>query len=345
MAEFDKMRFEGNVLVHYASPLKPWLNDYDNPIFQEKYIALYNEMKNKEYSIDTIDIIIPVYNSRDTLPKTLASIETQKNLSGVSIYVIDDCSSEKYDDIIEYYKQYLDIYYYRLDKKSNFGVARNLGMKKSKGKYITFIDSGNVLYNSNSLNTLLTGALEVDVLRTDVIEEQLIGVKRYTPLNTSLHGKVYKRSFIDDNELEFSDTSSKEDIGFNITTDLLGATYNDIYEATYIKCNNDNGVTANKYNQDEEMINYAKNIASAIEHVNKRIKNKLALGIKALNYMRDIYYISQNASNTKTYVEVGEYNKKIFNVIKASKLKDEYIRMAITDENFYNYYMDINNNF
>ena len=58
-----------------------------------------------------------------------------------------------------------------------------------------------------------------------------------------------------------------------------------------------------------------------------------------------MYNISQNASCNEVYVKVGEYNKQIFKVIKEAKINDNYIRMAITEEGFYNYFMDINKSF
>ena len=46
-----------------------------------------------------VDIIIPVYNSRDTLSRTLASITYQNTNYDFKVTIIDDSSDEAYDDI------------------------------------------------------------------------------------------------------------------------------------------------------------------------------------------------------------------------------------------------------
>ena len=76
-----------------------------------------------------IDIIIPLYNSK-TIWYTLASIAYQTD-TDVTVTVVDDCSSKEYDysKMIEFYQQFLNLQYIRLEKNSGPGVARQKGIE------------------------------------------------------------------------------------------------------------------------------------------------------------------------------------------------------------------------
>lgn len=87
-----------------------------------------------------LSIIIPVYNSDKYLAYCLDSIVGQKGIE-YEIILIDDGSNDNSPIICdEYSKKYDKV---RVYHKPNGGVssARNLGIEKSKGKWITFIDS------------------------------------------------------------------------------------------------------------------------------------------------------------------------------------------------------------
>ena len=64
-----------------------------------------------------IDIIIPMYNARTTIERTLESILKQGNEEIINVYLIDDSSDDSYDDVVEKYDQLLSINYQRLNKK------------------------------------------------------------------------------------------------------------------------------------------------------------------------------------------------------------------------------------
>ncbi len=89
---------------------------------------------------DLISVVVPVYNVQKYLKKCINSIvgQSYKNLQ---IILIDDGSTDDSGIICdEYAKKYQNI---EVVHKKNGGLsdARNVGIKKSKGKYITFIDS------------------------------------------------------------------------------------------------------------------------------------------------------------------------------------------------------------
>lgn len=111
-----------------------------------------------------VSIIIPVYNTEPFLNDCLTSLVNQ-NLKNYEIIIINDGSTDGSVDIInDFIKRYPFIKYYEQSNKGQ-GAARNLGFKKSSGKYIYFMDSDDYIEN-NSLQILYNLAIssELDLI-------------------------------------------------------------------------------------------------------------------------------------------------------------------------------------
>ena len=99
-----------------------------------------------------ISIIVPVYNAQDYLRRCVNSILSQ-TYRDIEVILIDDGSTDKSGGICDTFAL--------LDERAkvfhipNCGVssARNLGISKAKGEWITFIDSDDWL-NKDALETL-----------------------------------------------------------------------------------------------------------------------------------------------------------------------------------------------
>lgn len=87
-------------------------------------------------------IIIPTYNRSNLITSTIQSVLTQ-TYPHFEIIIVDDASTDDTEEVI---KKNTDkrIFYY---KKSNEerAAARNYGISKANGEYITFLDSDDVL--------------------------------------------------------------------------------------------------------------------------------------------------------------------------------------------------------
>lgn len=85
-----------------------------------------------------VSIIIPTYNSGNTLEKCLKSVQAQ-SYSVYEVIVVDNFSS---DATINTARKFGAI---TLRRKCSPTLARNIGIENSTGKYILFIDSDQVL--------------------------------------------------------------------------------------------------------------------------------------------------------------------------------------------------------
>lgn len=98
-----------------------------------------------EYSYK-MSVVVPVYNAEKYLEACLESLvhQTMNDLD-YEVLLINDGSKDKSGEICTSWKErYSNIFYY---EKENSGVSdtRNYGLKKSKGKYILFLDSDDYL--------------------------------------------------------------------------------------------------------------------------------------------------------------------------------------------------------
>lgn len=134
---------------------------------------------------DLISIIVPVYNVEKYLKRCIDSCinQTYKN---IEIILVDDGSLDECPRICDEYKE-KDCRIKVIHKKNGgLSDARNVGIKESKGKYITFVDSD-------------------DYIDSDYIEYLYMLLKKY---NTNL--SICSYSAIYDNGRIITQANDKE---------------------------------------------------------------------------------------------------------------------------------------
>jgi len=85
-----------------------------------------------------VSVIIPSYNSENTIAKCLDALSTQSYKGEYEIILVDS-STDRTPDIVR--KNYPSVQFIHLAQKTDPGTARNLGLKKSNGDPVLFIDS------------------------------------------------------------------------------------------------------------------------------------------------------------------------------------------------------------
>ncbi len=115
-------------------------------------------MNNTELNLS---IIVPVYNTEKYLEKCLNSI--LKNIpKNTEIIIVNDGSPDNSEDIIKKFKEtYPDIIKYFKKQNGGLSDAKNFGISKAKGKYVTFVDSDDYV-DENMHKEMLGLALEKD---------------------------------------------------------------------------------------------------------------------------------------------------------------------------------------
>lgn len=103
------------------------------------FYLLYKSKENFINFDEKISVIIPTYNREKTIIPSINSVlkQTYHNLE---VLIIDDGSNDNTESLISNIKD-SRIKYLKIKKNKGACFARNLGIKMSTGKYITFQDS------------------------------------------------------------------------------------------------------------------------------------------------------------------------------------------------------------
>lgn len=108
---------------------------------------------------DLVSIIVPVYNAEHYIVDAINSVKSQ-TYENWELILVDDCSFDKSEEIIkEFQKKDSRIKFYKMKKNVGPASARNLGIDKSKGKYLCFLDSDDV-WEKNKLKKQIDFMIE-----------------------------------------------------------------------------------------------------------------------------------------------------------------------------------------
>ena len=154
-----------------------------------------------------LTIIIPVYNAAKYLRECLDSVLNQ-TYKDFEVICVNDCST---DDSLEILKEYarndLRIKIINNEKNLGPGASRNIGIKKAKSKYITFIDADDFYLQENCfcklLNTIEENNLDLLIFNNKEFDEN---TNNFIPENQKRfrfpYGKKYINHLWSDKEIE-----------------------------------------------------------------------------------------------------------------------------------------------
>ena len=112
-----------------------------------------------------ISVIVPVYNVEEYLEECLESVQHQ-TYNNIEVILVNDGSTDSSKEICERYcRQDSRFHLINQDNKGLSG-ARNRGMSESKGDFITFVDSDDVL-KEDMLEQLMKQMTEEEI---DIVE-------------------------------------------------------------------------------------------------------------------------------------------------------------------------------
>lgn len=130
----------------------------------------------------TITIITVVYNAKSLIEETIKSV-LQQTYPFIEYIVIDGASTDGTLEIIEPYRASLA----RFCSEKDAGIydAMNKGLKKATGDYVLFLNAGDQLADSTTIENVFSSKKDADVYygNTKIIDEygNLLGDRRLNP--------------------------------------------------------------------------------------------------------------------------------------------------------------------
>ena len=199
-----------------------------------------------------ISVILPSYNSEFTISRVLTALQNQTFSEPYEIILVDSSIDMTPDIVIQ---EFPDIMFIHLQQKTDPGTARNIGLSKSSGDIILFIDSdciaqpdwiekmvcahrnsnhaaiGGAILNGNDPKSNIAWAGYMAEFR-EFIPQQKARITDHNPTcNIS-----YKRNYLEDLGGFNPKYYPQEDLEFNYRLGKLGCTiffYPDICVAHY----------------------------------------------------------------------------------------------------------------
>lgn len=168
-----------------------------------------NNTLNPQYDLQ---IIIPAYNVDKYVAECLESVLNQQTHYSYLVTMVNDGSTDQTQEIIRSYQEkYLDRMEVINQENRGLSGARNAALKVLKGRYITFLDSDDVMPES-AIEALLDKADGKDIIQGGWYTfEQSGGVLNKLRINSQgIHGESFLRL------KSWSIFSSRKDIGSRI---------------------------------------------------------------------------------------------------------------------------------
>lgn len=196
-----------------------------------------------------LEVFIPAYNCRDTLPKTLASLAAQTD-SDFSVCVVDDCGVEPLEEICDLFPM-LNLRIVHNPENIGCGLSRQSAIDTSDADYLIPLDSDDMLMPMAISIFKQNAALkpDVDFFVAYVFNEVPDGKggKGYVTIKdgfTLVSGKMYKAEFLHKYDIRNCKEFSRfaDDTYINMLSYELGKTEM-IPMPLYLYTRNPNSVT------------------------------------------------------------------------------------------------------
>ena len=283
-----------------------------------------------------VSIIVPIYNSETHLSRCIDSILAQ-TYSDFELILVNDGSIDNSGKICDEYAQKDSRIIVIHKENGGTSSARNIGLEKSHGEYITFVDSDDTIYPNYLCTFSYNADFEVAGLETigsnnDINLPQttlLLSnnndianwfINNYNALYlTTICSKMFRREIIKSNLLQF-------DLFLKRGEDTIFV-YNYISSCKNIKLN---PIVIYKYYFETTAIEqkYSLNANECIDHIHARIasiKNiELAFSIKLTAIKKDTY-----ATYLHLFYTYLKSANKIERITELKKFRENYNKLQL----------------
>lgn len=174
-----------------------------------------------------ISVIIPVYNAQEGLGQCIDSLLDQ-TFSDYEIIILNDGSTDNSLEVIQNYASKNDSI--RVIDKENEGVAktRNRGIVLAKGEYIVFIDNDDFIapdylecfyeaIEKEKLDIVIGGYKRVNKDHKILFQQDLSQTDWSKYIVVAPWARIYRTSFLKENDIQFFDYPIGEDVIFTLT--------------------------------------------------------------------------------------------------------------------------------
>lgn len=316
-------------------------------LFNSIYFEHSNSKNKPSYKSTTpnISAVMALYNTPyKLLEKTVKSILNQ-TFTDFELIIIDDASNIEYKD---FFGKFNDerIKYFKLEKNSGPGKARNIGIKKTLGNYIAIVDSDDIykpkrfetqvnFLQTNPEISLVSCAFKFsNKWKISSVIEHNEDIKSALLFNSALSNPAVmfnRKEFLDKNLFYQEDINFAEDYSLWIDAMLSGIKMANLKDVLMIYTRRKNQLSRTRKNEQTEIIkNLYKKIISKLDIQASDEEINLHFNI----YNENFKLINSEEEIIKWFDKIINQNKlhKIFNEKKLIE-KKELILSSFQDNN------------
>ena len=317
----------------------------------KKSISHMRDIINFDYDKPIISIIIPVYNSEKYLKQCIDSIIGQTFLQ-FEVIAVDDGSKDNSLDILREFSQKDKRIKVYTQQNLFAGVARNNGMKHAAGQYLLFLDSDD-FFDPHMLEKMYERITTTDSdicicsgrnYHTDtnkyvsvhsLLNKKLLpdseffspkDVNIYNLTSSVVWNKMFKKSFVYNNKLQFSPTRTANDVFF--VNRALAYAERITYTCSEL-VNYRVGMTTNlqSVKKDVPLDFYYEFLKVKDELVERGIYDELKRTYSSMVFSNFLYHLQTISS--------GEGFIKVYNVLVNEAVNDFDLNLAQYDDNYF----------
>lgn len=208
-----------------------------------------------------ISIIIPSYNVNELIDRAFQSLYNQTiGFENLEVIFVDDCSNDNTDKKIkEFSEKYDNVHAYFLKDNSGFaGKPRNIGLKNANSDYVMFLDPDDY-YLEDACEILYKRISEYDLdmvsanycidnknnktnwshinIKNELFINSIYEKSSLLILPPAIWSKIYKKSFLENNYIEFNEKLPGQDAIFimKVLLNTKKSLYVDLPVAVYCK--------------------------------------------------------------------------------------------------------------
>lgn len=222
-----------------------------------------------------LSIIIPVFNGEDYIDKCLSSLIKEDLKDETEVILVDNTSTDDSYSICERWKNLVGNVLLYQEEHKGASNARNLGIQKARGKYLTFVDIDDYLLESFRDVVKLLERIDTDVVIAEATHSYLkvseglsthnfsgdSGIKECFEkgllINTAPHAKFFKNELVQRKHILFPlDVIVGEDavFFFDFLSKAKSVTY--VNTPIYVYQDNASSIIHRAYPVKQEWIDY-----------------------------------------------------------------------------------------
>lgn len=181
-----------------------------------------------------VSVIIPCYNVEAYIEKTIDSLYAQTYQNFEVVFINDGSTDETITFLQKCYEKWPERTQIITVENGGLSQARNLGIEKATGKFVIFLDGDDYIENDyvetlyftakeNNCEMVLSGQKKVDEYGNVIASIDYFAKQKqdYVYRRLNMHGKLYKKSFINRHNIRFPVGKLYEDNVFNFEAMFL----------------------------------------------------------------------------------------------------------------------------